>query len=653
MQNVNRGDLRSRFEEVDRLYQREKDSSYDQQQSKVANKAGDPTKTQNITVPVVMPQVETAVTYQTSVFLTGYPIFGVVTDPAFMDAALQLETKIDNDAERGGWTREISMFFRDGFKYNFSAMEVDWKRKVTPAVETAVGQGNNAVAVKRTIWSGNNIKRLDPYNVFVDTRVPPAEVYKRGEFAGYTESMSRIELKAFIEELPDKIAPAIRPALESGTSANSNVDSSAMNYYTPDINPLVPETDYKLGDTNWLKWAHLSDISGKSIQYKESYEVTTLYCRVLPSEFGLRVPNRNIPQVYKLIIVNHEHIIYAEKQSNAHNWIPIFIGQPNEDGLGYQTKSLATNAEPFQSVTTTYMSSIIASRRRAISDRSLYDPSRVSSAHINSPNPSAKIPVKPSAYGKPLSEAVYPFPYREDQAASSMQQIQMLLGMSNQLSGQNQASQGQFVKGNKTLHEFESVMQNANGRDQGVAILLEAQVFAPIKQVLKFNTLQYVGGETLYNKEKQRTVTLDPVALRKAVLEFKVTDGLIPASKVLNTDSFSVALQVIGSSPQISGAYNIAPMFSYLMKAQGAVLTDFEKSQEQIAYEQAVQSWQQVVVEAMKQGTAQEQLPPQPLPEQYGYNPKGARELSPREQLAQTATTALSEAPTTPTPTQQ
>ena len=638
-QNVNRNDLRSRLEEVDRAYQRELDKTYEQQQAAKANKAGDTDKFQNITVPVVMPQVETSVAYQTSVFLTGDPLFGVVSSPAFMKEALQLESLIEENAVKGGWVRELMMHFRDGAKYNLAPIEVTWDQEVTSTVETTIGSPNGA-SLKELIWSGNKVKRLDPYNTFMDTRVPPSEVYKRGDFIGYTELASRIELKTLIETLPDKILSSIRPAFESGTGAVGNVDASAMNYYEPDINPLVNSNDYTVGGTNWMAWAGISSTSKGNIDYKDSYEKTTLYCRVLPSEFDQRIPNRNIPQIYKLIIINHQHIIYAEKQTNAHGYLPILVGQPLEDGLKYQTKSLATNAMPFQSVASAYMNSILASRRRAITDRVLYDPSRISSAHINSANPSAKIPVRPAAYGKNLAESVYAFPYREDQA-SSMQQIQQLLGLANQLAGQNQASQGQFVKGNKTMQEFDTVMDNANGRDQMVAILAETQVFTPMKHILKFNYLQYQGGTTIYNRTKKVAVEIDPVALRKAVLEFRISDGLIPASKILNTDTFSVALQVIGSSPQLSGGYNVAPLFSYLMKTQGADLTDFEKSPEQLAFEQAMAQWSNIAQLLIEKDGDPSTLPPQPIPEQYGYNPAAQGEPSAEERSPGDSNTAV------------
>lgn len=640
LQNVSRLELRSRLERVDRLYQREMDQTQANQDAKNANRQGDADRYQNITVPVVMPQIEAAVTHQTSVYLTGQPLFGVVAPPAFIDEALQLQTILDNNSIRGGWARELILFFRDGFKHNLSYLEVDWSAEVTYSVDTNLDVSVKNGQPKEVIWSGNRVRRLDPYNTFVDTRVAPAEVYRKGEFTGYTEPMSRIALKSFIAELPDKIIANIVPAFESGLGGAGGTDASAMNHYTPSINPDVSEEDLA-GGTNWISWAGLGNSQGK-IQYKDSYEVTTLYCKILPSDFALGGANRNTPQIYKLVIVNHEHIIYAELQTNAHNYLPILVGQPLEDGLGYQTKSLADNGEPFQSVTSAMLNSVIASRRRAISDRVLYDPSRITSAAINSPNPSAKIPVRPAAYGKNLAESVYQFPYREDQAANSMGQVSALIELSNLLSGQNRTSQGQFTKGNRTLEEFDTVMANSNGRDQLASILLEYQVFIPMKLILKLNTLQYQGGTTIYNRDKDTQVEIDPVALRKAVLDFRVSDGLLPSEKLLNTSAFTAGLQAITTSPQLAGAYNIGQAFSYLMKTQGADnLSAFEKSPEQQTYEQALGAWQGLAQLAIEK--EQEFKQPQPLPAQFGYDPS-ANKATPQG----TTQTPGAEAPATP-----
>jgi hypothetical protein len=631
--------IRGQMRQRDLAYIRENDFTKENWRARLSNAYGDPTKFQNVTVPVVMPQVEAAVTYQSSVFLTGEPLFEFVAPPDQVDAALQFNTLMENHATRGGWVQEFMMFFRDCFKYNLGAVEVSWERQASFAVETDLAfTGGKEGKPKEIIWEGNKIKRWDLYNTFWDTRVAPTEIYKNGEFAGKTELMSRIQLKKFINELPDKMVSNIVKAFESGLGSQGTIGASGIeSYYTPQINPDTLLAIDPKRSMDWLAWASILD-KPQPIQYRNLYEVTTLYARILPSDFNLRVPSANTPQIWKFIIVNHQVLIYAERQTNAHNYLPIFFGQPNNDGLWYQTKSLADNAKPFQEIASALVNSAMAARRRAISDRTLYDPSRVSEAHINSDNPSAKIPVRPAAYGKPVGEAVYPFPFRDDQSQVAFQELPQILQMANTVNGQNQAKQGQFVKGNKTQHEFDTVMGNANGRDQMTAMMLESQVFTPIKEVLKTNILQYQSAGTIYSTSKDQQVKIDPIALRKSAATFKLSDGLTPADKLIGADEWQVALQTIGSSPQIGGQYNIGPMFSYLMKSRNIELKEFEKTPAQVAYEQAMAQWQQAfssIHELMKtvtmkiegvtmdsvQNMIKSLVPPQPTPQQFGYTP--------------------------------
>jgi hypothetical protein len=613
--------IREQMRQIDLKYIRENDWTTEQQRAKLSNKYGDSNRFQNITVPIIMPQVTSAVTYQASVFLTGTPIFGVVSDPQNEDEALQLETVIDNAATRGGWVREFLLGLTDAFKYNLACMEVSWEQEVTAVLETDLEFSTIRAKPKEVIWEGSCIHRCDPYNTFFDSRVPITEHHKRGEFGGYTKIMSRMELKMFLQRLPSRMN--VTEAFESGlgSSLGGFASGGIESYYIPQINPEALINKNPRTSMDWMAWAQIAGTQ-TSIMYKNMYEVTTLYGRIIPSDFGLKVPSANTPQIWKFIIVNHQVIVYCERLTNAHNYLPLFFAQPLEDGLSYQTKGFAKNIEPIQDVTTAMMNSMIASRRRAISDRGIYDPSRISESHINSANPSAKIPVRPSAYGKNVAEAYHQIPFRDDTAGQVMQEIQMLTGFANTITFQNQARQGQFVKGNKTLHEYADVMAHANGPAQVQAMLLEAQWFTPIKEVLKLDTLQYQGGVSLFNRDKQRNVKIDPIKLRQAVMQFKVTDGLTPTEKLISGDAWTTAMQVIGSSPQISQEYNIAPMFSYLMKTQRADLRPFEKSPEQRTYEQAVASWQQVVLEAIKQGADQTKLPLQPKPQDYGYNPQ-------------------------------
>jgi hypothetical protein len=441
-----------------------------------------------------------------------------------------------------------------------------------------------------------------------------------------------LHLSNFLASLSSKIVANIPAALASGYAGGAVTSSVAGRYYIPPINGRIGLNNQLIG-TDWMAWATASnaDKSGRiTLDYKNLYEITTFYARILPSDFNMNAPAAATAQVWKFIVVNNEVVIFAERQTNAHERIPVLFGQPYEDGLWYQTKSLAENVSPIQDVTSSLINSVIAARRRAISDRGIYDPSRITEANINSTNPSAKIPVKPAAYGKPIDEAYKSIPFEDKNSTEILQQLGPLAKLADIITGQNPARQGQFVKGNKTQTEYSDVMSNSNGRDQAISLLYEAQVFTPIKEILKLNILQYQGArKILYKPEqgKETIIDIDPVKLREAVTKFKVSDGLTPTSKLISSDSFVAALQAMGSSPQIAGAYNIGPMFSYFMKTQNAMIADFEKSKEQVAYETALGSWQQMATLAIQKGQAFNT--PQPTPEQFGYLVNGELKQAP------------------------
>jgi len=613
--------LREQFRQIDLSYLRTKDLTTEQWRAALSNKLGDSNRIQNITIPVVKPQVSSAVDYQAAVFLTDYPIFGVVSDPMWVNQALQFQAIIEENSIRGGWTRELLLFFTNCFKYNIAALECSWDKVVTAAIETDITyKGGQEGKPKQVIWQGNTLKNWDMYNTYFDSRCLPYDIPTRGEFVGNTILMSKTALKTFINSLDTKIIENIIPALESPCGISGATDSDYYGYYIPQLNPdALVDANSQYG-VDWLAYAGLqTSRSGANINYKGIYEVTTEYIRIMPSDFNIRAPAPNTPQIWKIIWVNHQIPIFAERQTNAHEKIPVFFGQTEEDGLGYQSKSLAKDAEPFQDVASALMNSVLAGRRRATTDRVLYDPSRISEAQINNPNPSAKIPVRPSAYGKPIAESVYAFPYNDNQAGIAMQEIQAIVAFGDKLNGLNPARQGQFVKGNKTDRQWESTMQNATSKDQRCSLLLEAQVFTPLKEVIKINVLQFQQQGTVYSQSQQKEVAVDPIELRKATLKFKMTDGVTPKEKVISSDTLKVGLQVIGSSPQLSAAYNIGPMFSYLMKTENADLSPFEKSPAQQAYEQAANNWMQLAQLAIEK--EQPFNVPQPVPQQFGYDP--------------------------------
>lgn len=582
--------LRFRLEEADRAYMRESDFSSEQLKAQLANKSGDKTKLQNMQVPMVLESVENTAGFLTNIFLTEYPMFNFVSDPSQEDLALMWNTLVGEDQIAYGWAGEFNQAFRNGAKYNFAPIEVEWCKRMK--YKPVNGAHKNGVALQQMVYEGNRIRALDPYNLIYDPRVPIHKVHEDGEFVGYVEPMSRTKLKTFIASLGDDRLRNDKKAFEAG--------EWGVQYYVPQINMgvMLKNKNWLQGSFDWTKWAFggVTD----HINYKNMYSVCTLYARIMPFEFGIQAPKDQTPDIWKLIAVNGV-LIYAQPMINAHDLLPIIIAQPKVDNLDHQTKSQAENQIPFQEMTSSLYNARLADARRRVMDRMIYNPLLIDPDHINSPNPSAKIPLRPTAYGRKLEDAVYPIPYHGEASGMYLQDAQVVDGWSKRIDGRNNTSLGQYQKGNKLNDEFHETMANAGIMDRTQALMWEAYAMTPVKVIMKSNYLQMTPQGKKYNRVEKRSVAIDPVKLREAEVEFEVGDGLLPAQRLARTDVMQNFLQFIGANPRFAAGYDVTELTTYIMKVQGVdKLSQFEKSQEQQQFEQQLQTWQNAAMEWSK-----------------------------------------------------
>lgn len=589
----------------DKAYQRQLNTTAEHIKAVRANMAGDARKLPDLTVPIVMPQIESAVAYQAGVYLTSYPIFGVVSYPQNQSAALQFETALGDQSVKYGWARELIKVFRDGFKYNFGAAAVTWKK--TPLKRVVTDTSIDAAGLAKLdefSYGGNCIERIDPYNCFMDMTVPPAKVHSDGEYFGWNELISRIQLKRLIQLLDPNKTTSATAAFESRFAGVSQDSSDGMGYYNPAINPYMNLGGAQFGTDNWGQWMQLPGFSGRSnINYKNSYILTHFYCRALPADFGAR---GNQAKVYHVILVNWEHVIFAEELNTAHDNLPCFIMQPNEDGLGYQTQSMLDNALPFQDMSSALWNVSLESKRRMIFDRLIYNPRMIDKKDIDPVSSVSRIPLRNASAakdGNDMARAIYQIPYRDDNSAGNLQMSEMVSQMADSASGQNKVDRGQFQKGNKTKTEFDQTMANSNSRQQLASLAIEGQFMTPVKETIKSNTLQYQAAGSFLNRDARQEVAVDPVELRKSLLEFKITDGNLPADKLMNTEMLTVFLQTAQAIPGITTEYDILGMFLYFAKLRGAYwLEDFKRNPQQ----------QQQFLQTIQQTTAANQPPAQP-----------------------------------------
>lgn len=520
-------------------------------------------------LPIVAAQVGTASAYLGKTFLSNDTIFPIVSAPEGDAISIQFNALMSKQADEFQWRRNLLLALISGMRYPVMGVEATWKVNVINKPLNRLDPDTATLARGKVTKAGFSIRHLDMYNTFWDTSVPPARVSEDGDFAGYVELMTTTLLLRKLQGMG---------ALEGATEAKIKAIVEAKgqyNYYTPAIrvDTMVDQRSFAE-----IRFEHMFGKDPNKAKMGDTaqqlHEVTTIYMRMLPYVLGLKATDLkgidpHTIQVFKFILVGDSVIAHVELRDNMHENLPIFLGQPNEDGLGYQTGSMAEDLASLQNLASSLITGDLQSTRRSLADRMVYDASLVREEDINSADVTKKIPVRNTAYNKGLDAAVRPIPFEDRMAGTRISMAEKLYSFSQLLTGQNTVNQGQFVKGNKTDSQFELVMNNAGSRQLLMAFLLEDQFFTPIKEALMSDLLQYQEPLDVLDRKTRQVIKVDPTALRDATYRFEITDGLVDVAKHMSTDVLLTAFQTISANPQLAAGYNVPELFSHLMTLLG------------------------------------------------------------------------------------
>lgn len=527
----------------------------------------------SVVAPIVVSQVDSMVAYLADVFLSGSPMFPVVSTPSKRVWAEQLETLIDDHANLGGYARQLLIFFRDAVKYNLGVIEADWDMidqfSVTSDWSSEAGR-----KMEKDNKFFTKIRRWDLYNTVWDTNVPPGDVCREGDFAGHIEVISKTKLKRLLNKYSSQreCYNATEAMASTGTLANG---ASMTNNYRQ--HPTV--SDYMSSNRPGQQMDWEAFITGApvnkgraSIVGGKFVELFTLYGRITPSEFNMGGPQPNTPQIWKMVFVNGTILVHAKRIISAQDTLPVLFGQPNEDGLHYQTKSIAEGEIGIQRAATTLFDIRFAAARRSVSDRALYDPDMIKPADINARTPAPKIPVRINALtNKGIETAYKQIPFDMRGTESTITDAAHLVEFSKQLSGLNAPQQGQFQKGNKSVTEWNDTMGGSDNRLRLPALCLEHQVFVPLKAILALNIFQYGDDTEVVSQKTGDVITIKLDELRRHTLSFRIADGYTPKSKLAATDMLTQGLQIIMQSPVLQQQYGVMlpSMFAHMMALGG------------------------------------------------------------------------------------
>ncbi len=516
-------------------------------------------------LPILQPNIDAALGSLVKLYLVTDPMFQAVnddtSDEAAQAAAKQMDAIISENSRMTGWKRQFTIWLKNSLKYNISGIEVDWIVRKGFHFKTDPQQSLTQATVSNVLRAGNEVMSLPMYNTFFDTSVSPADVHSKGDYAGYVEKISFTKLHQWVA---DQLAAG-------KTLMNVEADGKlwrSSTYHNWHIVPKMIKDIVLNSSTDWVSYftADAIPMQGNS----REYEKVTYYRRIIPAMFKITgIPDGNNVQVWKFVEINGV-LVLAERRTNAHNYLPTVFCQPVEDDHGTQTKGLGSLLLPFQNLTGTMWRARISSLARAISDRLLYDPTRISEKNINSQLPTAKIPVRPGAYGSKISDAVQLLPYDDRNAQMLHQDIGAVQRWSEDAAHINKAERGQFTKGNRTLGEYSDIQNNAFASQMVMALVIEHQAMTPIKAMIKINILQYQTNTTLTAPNTNKSVVIAPDKLRDAIIEFQLADGLINKDQMMGYSEIIETFQVLSQDPEARARYDIVKMMVDTLASRGS-----------------------------------------------------------------------------------
>lgn len=515
--------------------------------------------------PLMYSQINTAQAALCDTFLQAYPIFGVVGAPEQRQGIEQLEALIAHYTAKGKWVSQLQAFFNGVCMYNTVPLGLLTDYSLSFADSANIKDTQRPATVTDVYPS---IFMPDPYNLILDTRVPPTQMAQHAEIFGYSEMVPAVQLKTEIE--------AVRNTSSKEAGRLLNLDklwdgcaNGLDKYYTrPIVRNILPVVTDS-ASSPWANWLYGSTAVQDNTRqmFKGNYVLRTrVWLRAIPRDFMI-APFDTIPTVYELWIANMEYIYYIKPVYLENNSFPFCMVDMANSGYGYNAPTEPEMLAPFQKVSTVLLNVLMQGAMRVVADRFAFDKNYIDPANLTGVG--GNIPFEKSlAADKSVDQILRQLPFEANSLAAIPGVLQQLSQITYSIKGRNDMMQGVHRKGNRTLGEYQDVQGNANVRQQIQPMQIESQAMTHVHMMLKNWIAAHAKPMTLLNTRTRAPLEIDPAMLQSLAYELRLSTGYHGKDLIVNTDFLTALTQWMGNSPELQQAYDVPETIAYLASLQ-------------------------------------------------------------------------------------
>lgn len=505
-----------------------------------SEETGEPFVTR-MNLPLAFVHLDDMMTYLAETFAPSRGMFHNTGNPEEIEEAGQIVTKMNNDALYNGYYSEVLQTLFSTLKYNLGGVVVTWGSDNGPVGSQTGGEVADRSFESAVRWQGNRLKALDNYNTLLDPSVRPERLHLEGEFAAYVELKSRFWV----------LTRASRGQLGNVKRATSAMgEANRCEFYRHPPAEAKLSSDTSRGSTDWV-----AILSQRPDAVQDGHEVTTLFIRLNPTEFGL-VPNeekrsRNRYELWKLTILDAKWICAASWQDNVHDHIPFYFGLVHNDSMGHLQRSPAEVLTPLQDFASFLLNTHQESERASIYGTTFYDPTMVKLDEVPKGEVAARVPVEPRAYGRDIRSFLFDMRATRD-TQNTMQNLGQVMQIVDQFFP-TQALPSQIASIDRAVsNQVAAVQHGANRRQQKTARQLDDSQFRPMRFAMYYNILQYQpDGEELTDFYTGKQIKLDLSKLKDTNLPFIIGQGLKAIDRQSNVEKMQQLIFSMLQAPQL------------------------------------------------------------------------------------------------------
>jgi len=494
-------------------------------------------------------------------------------DPVFQFAGRHGESEMQRNAVEavleyqrmvGEMTTKLYIWLLDAGKYGVGYVwpywcdEVNYVTGIEERMPTWLGvpipgATKKKVRVIQEIqgYSGHRLMNIRPANALADPRVTHTDIQK-GEFFGYE---GKIFWNALVSGQNEGIYYnierakdiAINPKSEEGSDQVMRPDESSMP--AGGYSSIDPRLDMK-------KWNYFE-----------------ICIEIIPRDWKLGSSTQ--PEKWLFTVLEDGLIVGSRPLGEHHNKFPVGVMEYEIDGYALHNRSMSNILEPLSNTINFLVNQHFYNVRKTLNNEIIYDPSRVMSIDLKSPDPGKLIRLKPAAYGSDVRTAVTQLQVA-DVTQAHMRDILTVIDFGERVSGVNGNLQGILdPRGRKTATEVRGAGAAGASRQKTTAEWMGAQGFHPLSMMLLAGTQQHltmqrgyrIAGETM-RMQGQNLIDVAPDMIQ-GFFDFVPISGDAPQDKFAIASLWRDLFKEIVMLPPIAQQYNLPDLFGWIAQLAG------------------------------------------------------------------------------------